>query len=69
LTSKTGEARVRGVKVAPGKQPNAVRVLVTTDKPPSSAGLEFTLHLNGADGAPSFSIPRVTLPPEKEPKP
>ncbi|MBN1206474.1 MAG: DUF2381 family protein [Myxococcaceae bacterium] len=69
LTSKTGEARVRAVKVAPGKDPNAVRVLVTTDKPPSSAGLEFTLHLNGADGAPSFSIPAVTLPPAKEHKP
>jgi uncharacterized protein (TIGR02268 family) len=67
LTSKTGEARVRGVKVAPGRQsPGAVRVLVTTDVPPSSAGLEFTLHLNGADGAPSLSIPAVTLPPEKE---
>ncbi|WP_407742139.1 DUF2381 family protein [Hyalangium sp.] len=66
LTSKTGEARVRGVKVAPGKNPNAVRVLVTTDVPPSSSGLEFTLHLNGADGAPSLSIPAVTLPPEKE---
>jgi uncharacterized protein (TIGR02268 family) len=69
LTSKTGEARVRGVKVAPGKNPNAVRVLVTTDPPPQSAGLKFTLHLNGADGAPSFAIPAVTLPPAKEPKP
>jgi uncharacterized protein (TIGR02268 family) len=69
LTSKTGEARVRAVKVAPGTKPNAVRVLVTTDMPPSSVGLEFTLHLNGADGAPSLSIPAVTLPPAKEPKP
>ena len=69
LTSKTGAAQVRGLKVAPGTLPNAVRVLVTTDVPPSSAGLEFTLHLNGADGAPSFSIPAVTLPPAKEPKP
>jgi uncharacterized protein (TIGR02268 family) len=69
LTSKTGEARVRAVKVAPGKNPNAVRVLVTTDVPPSSAGLEFTLHLNGADGAPSFSIPKVKLPPAKEHNP
>jgi len=68
LTSKTGAAQVRGVKVAPGTLPNAVRVLVTTDVPPSSAGLEFTLHLNGADGAPSLSIPAVTLPPAKEPK-
>jgi uncharacterized protein (TIGR02268 family) len=69
LTSKTGAAQVRGVKVAPGEKPNAVRVLVTTDVPPSSVGLEFTLHLNGADGAPSFSIPAVTLPPAKERKP
>jgi uncharacterized protein (TIGR02268 family) len=69
LTSKTGEARVRAVKVAPGRKPNAVRVLVTTDVPPSSGGLEFTLHLNGADGAPSFSIPAVTLPPAQETKP
>jgi uncharacterized protein (TIGR02268 family) len=70
LTSKTGEARVRAVKVEPGKQsPGAVRVLVTTDVPPPSAGLDFTLHLDGADGAPSFSIPKVKLPPEKEPKP
>lgn len=63
LTSKTGEARVRAVKVKPGKNPNTVRVLVTTDPPPSSAGLDFTLHLNGAEVAPSFSIPAVTLPP------
>jgi len=69
LTSKTGEARVRGVKVAPGANPNAVRVLVTTDKPPPSAGLEFTLLLTGADGAPSLSIPAVTLPPATEPTP
>ena len=69
LTSKTGEARVLAVKVEPGREPNAVRVLVTTDVPPSSAGLDFTLHLNGAQGAPSFSIPAVTLPPAKEPKP
>jgi uncharacterized protein (TIGR02268 family) len=69
LTSKTGEARVLAVKVKPGKNPNTVRVLVTTDPPPSSAGLDFTLHLNGAEGAPSFSIPAVTLPPAKEPKP
>jgi len=69
LTSKTGEARVRALKVEPGTKPNTVRVLVTTDPPPSSAGLDFTLHLNGAQGAPSFSIPAVTLPPAKEPKP
>ena len=69
LTSKTGEARVRAVKVKPGTKPNTVRVLVTTDPPPSSAGLDFTLHLTGAQGAPSFSIPAVTLPPAKEPKP
>jgi uncharacterized protein (TIGR02268 family) len=69
LTSKTGEAGVRAVTVKPGKQPNAVRVLVTTDVPLPSAGLDFTLHLNGAQGAPSFSIPAVTLPPAKEPKP
>jgi uncharacterized protein (TIGR02268 family) len=70
LTNKTGEARVRAVKVAPGKlSPKAVRVLVTTDSPPPSVGLEFTLHLNGADGAPSLSISGVALPPAKEPKP
>jgi len=69
LTSKTGEARVRALKVEPGTKPNAVRVLVTTAPPPSSAGLDFTLHLNGAEGAPSFSIPEVKLPPAKEPKP
>jgi uncharacterized protein (TIGR02268 family) len=70
LTNKTGEARVRAVKVAPGKlSPEAVRVLVTTDVPPPSAGLEFTLHLDGPEGAPSFSIPAVTLPPAKERKP
>jgi uncharacterized protein (TIGR02268 family) len=68
LTSKTGAAQVRGVKVVPGKEPKAVRVLVTTDPPPPSTGLKFTLHLNGVDGAPSFSIPDVTLPPAKEPK-
>jgi len=68
LTSKTGEARVRAVKVVPGTLPDAVRVLVTTDPPPPSAGLKFTLHLNGPEGAPSFSIPAVTLPPAKEPK-
>lgn len=69
LTSKAGMARVRGVKMAPGQLPNALRVLVTTDAPPPSAGLEFTLHLNGADGAPSLSIPAVTLAPRKEPTP
>jgi hypothetical protein len=67
--SKTGEARVRAVKVEPGRQQNAVRVLVTTAPPPSSAGLDFTLQLNGAEGAPSFSIPTVKLSPTKEPKP
>lgn len=70
LTSKTGEARVRAVKLEPGMEPSVVRVLVTTAPPPTSAGLEFTLHLNGADGAPSLSIPAVTLPPAtEEPKP
>ena len=70
LTSKTGEARVRAVRAEPGvSDSRAVRVLVTTDVPPLSAGLDFTLYLNGADGAPSFSIPAVTLPPAKEPKP
>jgi hypothetical protein len=71
LKSKTGEARVRAVKVEPSKlhPGEALRVLVETDAPPSSAGLEFTLHLHGAEGAPSFSIPTVTLPPAKERKP
>jgi hypothetical protein len=70
LTSKAGAARVKSVKVEASKlYPEAVRVLVTTDVPPPSAGLEFTLHVNGPEGSPSFSIPAVTLPPTKEPKP
>ncbi len=67
LTSKSGEARMRAVRVEPDKQsPQWVRVLVETDVPPPSAGLEFTLHLHGAAGAPSLSIPNVKLPPAKE---
>ncbi|MDY7232987.1 DUF2381 family protein [Hyalangium rubrum] len=70
LTSKAGETRVRAVKVEPSKDDSRlVRVLVTTDVPPSSVGLELTLHLNGPEEAPSLSIPHVTLPPAKEPKP
>jgi uncharacterized protein (TIGR02268 family) len=70
LTSKRGEARVRTVKVEPSESElGAVRVLVETDVPPPSLGLEFTLHLNGPEGAPSFSIPTVKLPPAKESKP
>jgi hypothetical protein len=67
LTSKSGEARVWGVRVELDKQrPQQVRVLVETDVPPPGAGLEFTLHLHGAAGAPSLSIPMVNLPPTKE---
>lgn len=70
LTSKSGEARVKTVKVEPSKADSAaLRVLVETDVPPPSLGLEFTLHLSGLEGAPSFSIPTVMLPPAKEPKP
>jgi uncharacterized protein (TIGR02268 family) len=64
LTSKTGEARVRAVKVEPNKQyPAQVRVLVETDVPPPSAGLEFALQLHGPEGEPSALIPKVKLPP------
>jgi uncharacterized protein (TIGR02268 family) len=68
LTSKTGEARVRGVKVQPSKQfpEERGRVLVETDVPPAGAGLEFVLELRGVEGAPSFSIPKVKLPPAQE---
>jgi uncharacterized protein (TIGR02268 family) len=67
LKSKTGEARVRAVKVEPSNSSaRGVRVLVETDAPPPSAGLEFVLHLTGADGAPSLSIPAVNLPPAQE---
>jgi hypothetical protein len=69
LTSKSGEARMRAVRVEPDTlRPGRGRVLVETDVPPPSAGLEFTLHLHGAAGAPSFSIPLVNLPPAKESK-
>jgi hypothetical protein len=67
LTSKNGAARMRAVRVEPDTlRPQRVRVLVETDVPPPSAGLEFTLHLHGAAGSPSFSIPAVTVPPAKE---
>jgi uncharacterized protein (TIGR02268 family) len=69
LTSKGGEARVRAVKVQPGDFPGTVRVLVETDVPPPSAGLQFALNLHGPEGAPFFSIPKVDLPPAKERKP
>ncbi|WP_407736461.1 DUF2381 family protein [Hyalangium sp.] len=69
LTSKTGEARVRAVKVQPGNKPGRVRVLVEADVPPPGAGLRFALNLHGPEGAPSFSIPSVILPPAKEHKP
>ena len=64
LTSKTGEARVRAVKVEPNTQHSEqVRVLVETDAPPPSAGLDFALLLHGPEGAPSLLIPKVKLPP------
>lgn len=69
LTSKTGEARVRAVKVGPGNDARTVRVLVETDVPPQSAGLEFVLYLHGAEGAPSLSLSPVRLPPAQENKP
>ncbi len=70
LTSKTGEVRVRALKVEPRKlRANGVRVLAETEVPPPRAGLEFTLRLNGPEGAPSLSIPAVTLPPAKEHNP
>ena len=69
LTSKTGEVRVRAVKVQPSYAAGAVRVLVETDVPPPGAGLQFTLNLHGPEGGPSFSIPSVNLPPAKEHKP
>jgi hypothetical protein len=56
------------VKVAPSTRfpGRGMRVLVETDVPPASAGLEFLLELRGAEGAPSFSVPKVNLPPAKE---
>jgi uncharacterized protein (TIGR02268 family) len=67
LASKTGEARVRAVKVEPNKQyPAQVRVLVETDVPPPSAGLDFALQLHGPEGTPSLLIPKVKLPPAQE---
>lgn len=70
LTGKAGEVRVRAIKIEPNKTfPERVRLLVETDVPPPSAGLELTLHLNGPTGAPSFSIPNVTLPPAKRSQP
>jgi hypothetical protein len=68
LTSKTGEARVRAVKVELSQIPGTVRVLVETDVPPPGAGLQFALNLHGPEGASSFSIPKVNLPPAKEHK-
>jgi uncharacterized protein (TIGR02268 family) len=70
MTSKSGEVRVRAVRVEPSTtDAEVVRVLAEMDTPPPDAGLEFTLHLSGPEGAPSFSIPDVTLPPIKELKP
>jgi uncharacterized protein (TIGR02268 family) len=69
LTSKTGEARVRAVKAGSSNNAGAVRVLVETDAPPQSAGLEFILYLHGAEGAPSLSLSPVRLPPSQENKP
>ena len=68
LTSRTGEVRVRAVKVVPSKQypGQKVRLLVEGDAPPPSAGIEFVLYLYGADGAPPLSISAVKLPPAKE---
>lgn len=65
LKGRTGEMRVRAVKVEPRKDlpEQAIRVLVEADVPPPSAGLEFTLQLHGEEGAPSFLIPKVPLPP------
>jgi len=70
LKGKSGEVTVRAVKVEPdtASSENEVRVLVHTDVPPPSAGLKFTLHLHGAEGAPSFLIPKVELAPAKEDK-
>jgi uncharacterized protein (TIGR02268 family) len=69
LTSKTGEVRVRAVKVQPGTFPGWLRVLVQPDVPPTGAGLQFALNLHGPEGAPSLLIPEVNLPPAKEHKP
>ncbi|KFE70813.1 hypothetical protein DB31_5855 [Hyalangium minutum] len=70
LTSKTGEVRVRAIKIEPNKtSPERVRLFAEAEVPPPSAGLKFTLHLNGPAGAPSFSIPSVQLPPAKEVQP
>ncbi|WP_225412992.1 DUF2381 family protein [Stigmatella hybrida] len=69
LTSKTGEARVRTVKVELSQFSGTVRVLVETDVPPPGAGLQFALNLHGPEGTPSFSIPSINLPPAKEHKP
>jgi uncharacterized protein (TIGR02268 family) len=67
LTSKTGEARVRAVKAEPNKQHSEqVRVIVETDVPPPSAGLDFDLQLHGPEGTPSLLIPKVKLPPAQE---
>lgn len=70
LKGKGGEVTVRAVKVEPGKDSpeNRVRVLVLTDVPPPGAGLEFNLYLHGAEGAPSFLIPKVKLAPATEDK-
>lgn len=72
LTSLTGESvRVRAVtaeprEMAPGRWG---RVLVETDVPPPSAGINFTLEVRGADGR-SLSVSKVILPlpPAKEVK-
>jgi len=65
LKGRTGELRVRAVKVEPLKTGpgQELRVLVEADVPPPSAGLDFTLQLHGEEGEPSFLIPGVKLPP------
>jgi hypothetical protein len=71
LTSKAGE-KLRGRVVleeqgeqAPGA---AVRVLVVTEEPPPSAGLDFSLEVSAGDGR-ILAIPNVKIPaPAKEPK-
>jgi hypothetical protein len=50
------------LEIAPGARG---RVLVETDVPPGSAGVEFTLEVSGADGR-SLTIPNVKLAPRTE---
>jgi uncharacterized protein (TIGR02268 family) len=70
LTSKAGE-KLRGRVVleeqgeqAPGA---AVRVLVVTEEPPPSAGLDFSLEVSAGDGR-ILAIPIEVPAPAKEPK-